>query len=84
MSKRSQWKGPTVPYSFYQKLKVTKNKNMYFERNATIVPALLGKILKVYNGKIFMNIKITQDMLGYKLGDFSFTKVKKRNKNKTK
>ncbi len=43
-------------------------------RNMVIVPAMVGKTIRVYNGKEYLPIIITVDMLGYRLGEFSHTR----------
>ena len=53
-------------------------------KNSTIVPKFTGRILQVYNGKIFVNIKIVEEMINHKLGEFINTRkqffYKKKNK----
>ena len=43
-------------------------------RNMIIVPAMLGKIIKVHNGKDYLPITITAEMLGHYLGEFSHSR----------
>ncbi len=43
-------------------------------RNMVIIPAMLGKMIKVYNGKEWVPVMITIEMLGHRLGDFSQTR----------
>lgn len=78
MAKRSKWKGPLIISSIYSMLTKTSIKTR--KRNQLIVPALLGKTIKIYTGKIYISLKITQEMLGYKLGAFSLTKTIKKKK----
>lgn len=40
-------------------------------RAATILPNFVGLIFQVYNGKIYHDVRITEDMVGHKLGEFS-------------
>ena len=40
-------------------------------RSATILPNFVGLIFQVYNGKIYHDVRITEDMVGHKLGEFS-------------
>ena len=47
-----------------------------FSRNSLIIPKLIGLSFKVYNGKQFIKVKITENMIGHKLGEFSSTRVK--------
>tara|TARA_Y100000310_G_scaffold310852_1_gene356547 strand:+ start:5672 stop:6052 length:381 start_codon:yes stop_codon:yes gene_type:complete len=43
-------------------------------RDMIIIPEMLGKIIKVYNGKEFIANVISEDMLGHYLGEFSLTR----------
>jgi small subunit ribosomal protein S19 len=45
-------------------------------RDLIIVPKLVGVTLQVYNGKEFVSFKVTEEMLGHKLGEFSPTRAK--------
>ena len=45
-------------------------------RDMIILPEMVGRTIGVYNGKEFVSIKITPEMIGYRLGDFAHT-VKK-------
>ncbi|RMZ11467.1 hypothetical protein D0862_02941 [Hortaea werneckii] len=54
-------------------------------RAATILPNFVGLIFQVYNGKIYHDVRITEDMVGHKLGEFSPTRKRfsyKQTKNK--
>lgn len=80
---RSKWKFPLV----YQTYKNKKNEQPFFtkNRNITIFPELVNKSIYVYNGKIYIKIKIVEEMIGHKLGEFSPTRKKFsfRRKNKS-
>ena len=43
-------------------------------RNMVIVPAMLGKLIKIHNGKDYLPITITVEMLGHYLGEFAHTR----------
>src|SRR3989344_3221931 len=43
-------------------------------RDMIIIPAMLGKIIRVYNGKEYISVTSTVEMLGYRLGEFSHTR----------
>jgi len=76
---RSKWKGPFIEKS------ILKKKLKSWSRKSTVLPFLLGDSLAVYNGYKFVKIKITEDMLGHKLGEFSLTRTEffyKQTKNK--
>lgn len=83
---RSKWKGPYVDNQLLQSLKNYKLNNIIFtkSRNSTIIPSFVNKTFNVYNGKIYQKLTITEEMVGYKLGEFvptrknfSFKKLKK-------
>ncbi len=42
---------------------------------STIIPDFVGVTLSVYNGKSFIPVFVTEDMVGHKLGEFSPTRV---------
>ncbi|MCD4770818.1 ribosomal protein S19 family protein [archaeon] len=44
------------------------------DRTIVIVPKMVGKSVGVYNGKEFLKVVITSDMLGHRLGEFSMTR----------
>jgi len=47
-----------------------------FSRNSLIIPKFIGLSFKIHNGKKFIKVKITENMIGHKLGEFSSTRVK--------
>jgi small subunit ribosomal protein S19 len=77
---RSNWKGPFIDKSFLRKsLKVKgniKSKVKTWSRQSTILPFLIGTHIWVHTGKQFIQIKIVEEMLGYKLGEFVPTRTK--------
>jgi len=83
---RSKWKGPFVDKNLLKKVGYEKTKKIFLtkSRTSTIIPSFVGKCFKIYNGKIFHKIIITEKMIGYKLGEFSPTRkpfsYKKTNK----
>jgi small subunit ribosomal protein S19 len=46
-----------------------------WSRRSTIIPDFVGVTLSVYNGKSFIPVYVTEDMVGHKLGEFSPTRV---------
>jgi small subunit ribosomal protein S19 len=73
---RSLWKGPFSEIC-------TKNKKIW-SRRSTILPLLLGKQLSIHNGKTFTLLKVTDNMIGHKLGEFASTRKKVFHKKKLK
>ena len=45
-----------------------------WSRRSTVVPEMVGLTMAVHNGKKFIPVFITENMVGYKLGDFSLTR----------
>ena len=70
------------PYVFPKLLKKVKelNKNQKkeviktYSRRSTIFPDFVGHTFAVHNGKEFIPVYITEDMVGHKLGEFSLTR----------
>jgi len=57
-----------------KKLKEGKNNLETHAREMIILPEMVGKMLKIYNGKEFLPLTITEDMMGRRLGEFSPTR----------
>jgi small subunit ribosomal protein S19 len=77
---RSVWKGPYFDITLYKKVKKSKDENSKspiktWSRRSTIIPDFVGVTLSVYNGKSFIPVYVTEDMVGHKLGEFSPTRV---------
>jgi len=76
---RSVWKGPFVDPSLLKKVEKLKaqSKSMpikTWSRKSTIIPEFVGVSFLIYNGKKFIPIKISEEMVGHKLGEFSPTR----------
>ena len=77
---RSVWKGPFVEESLIKKVEKQKTdpKKMpikTWSRKSTIIPEFVGVSFLIYNGKKFIPITISEDMVGHKLGEFSPTRT---------
>lgn len=46
-----------------------------WSRRSTITPDFVGQTIAVYNGKIFVPVFVTENMVGHKLGEFSLTRT---------
>ncbi|GJM18609.1 MAG: 30S ribosomal protein S19 [Phycisphaeraceae bacterium] len=51
-------------------------------RACTIVPEFVGHTFQVHNGRAFMDVFVTEDMVGHKLGEFSLTRTFRGHTNK--
>ncbi len=67
---RSAWKGTFITKCFFK----TKYKKKIWCRNSSIPPKLIGQIVSVHNGQKFKNIFITKEKVGFKFGEFVFTR----------
>ncbi|CAK7214493.1 mitochondrial ribosomal small subunit component [Sporothrix bragantina] len=74
--KRSVWKGPNIVPLAIPKLEPGKKPPPVRTqaRSATILPNFIGLTFQVYNGKVYHDVIITEDMVGHKLGEFSPTR----------
>ena len=80
---RSSKKGPYVNERLIQKverLKAAGKKEgiKTWARNSQIPPEFVGYTFLVHNGKIFKEVFVTEDMVGHRLGEFSFTRTSVR------
>ena len=76
---RSLAKGPFVDDHLMVKVDAMNSKNekkvvRTWSRRSTIVPEFIGHTLAVHNGKKFIPVYITENMVGHKLGEFSPTR----------
>jgi len=76
---RSVWKGPFVDPSLIKKVEKIKNQTnkvpiKTWSRKSTIIPEFVGVSFLIHNGKKFIPIKISEEMVGHKLGEFSPTR----------
>lgn len=65
-----------------EKLNKGKKSVRTHKRDLVIVPELVGIRLQIYNGRDFVPVDVTIEMLGHKFGEFSMTRAKaKHNKD---
>ena len=72
-------KGPFVDESLMKKIKKLNEENKKevvktWSRRSTIFPDFIGHTIAVHNGKDFIPVYITEDMVGHKLGEFALTR----------
>ncbi len=77
---RSLKKGPFVESKLYNKIKKADETGSQtpiktYSRASTIIPEMIGKTLMVYNGKQFVPVKIHDNLVGHKLGEFAPTRI---------
>ena len=76
---RSVWKGPFVEESLIKKVDRQKNDPnkkpiKTWSRKSTIIPDFVGISFLIYNGKKFIAITVSEDMVGHKFGEFAPTR----------
>lgn len=84
---RSLKKNPHVVESVYRKVEKLAAQNRRepiktWARACTIVPEFVGYTFKVHNGRAFLDVFVTEDMVGHKLGEFSPTRTFRGHTNK--
>ena len=84
---RSLKKGPAVDERLYRRVERLNQTNKKeplktWRRACTIVPEFVGHTFKVHNGRAFLDVFVTEDMVGHKLGEFSPTRTFKGHTNK--
>ena len=76
---RSVWKGPFVDPSLIKKVEKQRSSAnsvpiKTWSRKSTIIPDFVGVSFLIYNGKKFIPITVSEDMVGHKLGEFAPTR----------
>ncbi|ATZ18519.1 30S ribosomal protein S19 [Williamsoniiplasma somnilux] len=74
---RSLKKGPFIDEYLFKKVEALGEKKEVIKtwsRRSTIFPEFIGHTFGVYNGKEFIPVYVTEDMVGHKLGEFAPTR----------
>ena len=77
---RSLKKGPFVDTHLLEKVESMNRANekkvvKTWSRRSTVVPEMVGHTLAVHNGKKFIPVYVTENMVGHKLGEFALTRI---------
>ena len=77
---RSLKKGPFVDTPLLEKIEVMnrgadRKVIKTWSRRSTVIPEMVGHTLAVHNGKKFIPVYVTENMVGHKLGEFAPTRV---------
>jgi small subunit ribosomal protein S19 len=77
---RSLKKGPFIDQHLLEKVEELNNSRQKkvvktWSRRSTILPEFVGHTLAVHNGRKFIPVYITENMVGHKLGEFSPTRT---------
>ena len=84
---RSLKKGPFVDEKLYRKVERLNESGAHapvrtWARACTIVPEFVGHTFQVHNGRSFIDVYVTEDMVGHRLGEFSPTRMFRGHSNK--
>jgi len=86
---RSLSKGPYIDPNLMEKITSSDAKNekrkviKTWSRRSTVIPEMVGMTIGVHNGRKFIPVFITENMVGHKLGEFSPTRTFKGHTSKT-
>ncbi len=77
---RSISKGPFIDTPLLKKVQDMNSRNdkkviRTWSRRSTVLPEFVGHTIAVHNGKKFIPVYVTENMVGHKLGEFSFTRT---------
>jgi small subunit ribosomal protein S19 len=77
---RSVWKGPFVDSYLLKKAETSRGSGRNeiiktWSRRSTIMPQFVGLTFGVYNGKKFLPVLVTENMVGHKFGEFAPTRT---------
>jgi len=77
---RSLKKGPFVDTSLLEKIESMNRANekkvvKTWSRRSTVIPEMVGHTMAVHNGRKFIPVYVTENMVGHKLGEFAPTRL---------
>ena len=77
---RSLKKGPFVDLHLLEKVEAMNQANekkviKTWSRRSTVIPEMIGHTIAVHNGKKFIPVFVTENMVGHKLGEFAPTRT---------
>jgi small subunit ribosomal protein S19 len=74
---RSVKKGPFIDHHLFKKVANNGDKKVIktWSRRSTITPDFIGQTFAVHNGRKFIPVYVTENMVGHKLGEFSPTRT---------
>lgn len=85
---RSLKKGPYVDWKLLEKIDKLNDSNQKkpiktWARRSTITPDFVGHTFNIHNGKTFIPVFVTENMVGHKLGEFAPTRIFKKHGSHT-
>jgi len=77
---RSLRKGPFVDWELLKKVQIAQEQGLKrviktWSRRSTVLPEMVGLTVAVHNGRKFIPVFVTENMVGHKLGEFSPTRT---------
>ena len=77
---RSVKKGPFIERKLYQRVlamagQSSKQMLRTYSRTSTIIPEMVGLTISIYNGKAWIPVFVTENLVGHKLGAFAPPRV---------
>jgi small subunit ribosomal protein S19 len=86
---RSAKKGPYVQSSLLEKIKASKESGKRdviktWSRRSMVIPEFVGYTIAVHNGKKFVSVFVTENMVGHYLGEFAPTRTFKAHSGQRK
>ena len=80
MSRRSLRKGPFVDHHLMEKVEKMNQTGMKrpiktWSRRSMILPDMIGHTFEVHNGRKFMTVFVSENMVGHRLGEFAPTRL---------
>ena len=85
---RSLKKGPVVDEKLFRRAEAQQSGGAKraaiktWRRSCTVVPEFVGLTFAVHNGKTFVEVFVTEEMVGHKLGEFSISRTFRGHTNK--
>ena len=88
MGRRSLKKGPFVDHHLMKKLEKSQQEGgkkpiKTWSRRSMIIPDMVGQTFDVHNGKKFVTVYVSENMVGHRLGEFSPTRTFKGHPKKS-
>lgn len=85
---RSLKKGPFVDVKLLEKIDKLNDANVKkpiktWARRSTVTPDFVGHTFNIHNGKTFIPVFVTENMVGHKLGEFAPTRIFKKHGSHT-
>jgi ribosomal protein S19 len=81
---RSLWKEPILNFNLIKQIVSAKKKIKVWSRSSIIPSILINKQVLIHTGNSFKPLFVTREKVGFKFGEFAFTRSKNKKKKKIK